>query len=133
MRCPNCGKDTNIIDTYCGKCGTELPKNAEYASIYGLFKILSLANLFTIVPYFALALLSLGILDGILKIDNSYASGSVMLKILIVVYIALSALFAGNTTFSNRENEEEISAEITTNVLSIILLVGLFAIIYGMI
>ena len=56
-----------------------------------------------------------------------------MLKILIVVYIALSALFAGNTTFSNRENEEEISAEITTNVLLIILLVGLFVIIYGMI
>lgn len=133
MQCPKCGKDTNITDTYCGKCGAELPKNAEYASIYGLFKILSLANLFTIVPYFALTLLSLGILDGILKIDNSYASGNVMLKILIVVYIALSALFAGNTTFSNRENEEEISAEITTNVLLIILLVGLFVIIYGMI
>lgn len=133
MQCPKCGKDTNITDTYCGKCGTELPKNAEYASAYGLFKFLSLANLFTIVPYFGLMLLSIGIMDGIFSIDNSSIPGTFMPKVLIVVYIVLSALFAGNATFSNSENEEEISSEITTNVLLIILLVVLFVIIYGMI
>lgn len=133
MQCPKCGKDNNITDTYCGKCGAELPKNADYTAAFGLFKFLSLANLFTIVPYFGLALLSIGIIDGIASIDNSYGSGFSIPKILMVVYIVISALFAGNACLTNSENEEEISAVMTTNVFLIILLVGLFIITYGMI
>ena len=133
MQCPKCGKDNNITDTYCGKCGAELPKNADYTAVFGLFKFLSLANLFTIVPYFGLALLSIGIMDGILSIDNSYGSGFSIPKILMVVYIIISALFAGNACLTNSETEEEVSAVMTTNVFLIILLVGLFIITYGMI